>query len=171
MLDVSINFSVALSMDDLKPRPGETVVSFARYESLAAAAMAFASCFTPRDRMDISDWRDAAKMAGYDRMVIHDRDCGDAQEVGNFLSVYRSGECWSRWGFARQGSTIGSWCCLTSMDMGQFGSVHEALSVVLKIGVSAQLGSMLAPIRRQTAVVTELAARRKTCIQRLGSAA
>ena len=162
-----INHSVAFAMDEFQPRVAGTVVSFARHGSLTTAAMAFAACFTPRDRMEVSDYREAAKAVGYDRMVIHDRDYGDAQEVGNFLSVYRRGESWSRWGFARQGRTISSWCCLTSMDMGQFCSLGEALSTVLSIGVPGQVRSMIVPASHRSAVVTELAARRKTCVASL----
>ena len=142
------------------------MISFARAGSLAASAMAYAFRLTPRDRMDISDWQEAARTAGYDRMVIHDRDYGDAQEVGNFLSVYRRGESWSRWGFARQGRTINGWCCLTSTDMGQFGSLGEALGAILGGEVQGML-----PAIHHCAVVTELAARRRVCEPSLGSAA
>ena len=85
--------------------------------------------------MQVGFWREAARDAGYDRMVIHDRDEGDASEVGNFLSVHRSGQAWSRWGFARAGTRIRSWCCLSGADVGEFASLNEALSTVLA-GVS-----------------------------------
>ncbi len=82
--------------------------------------------------MQVSFWQDRARHAGYDRMVIHDRDEGDASEVGNFLSVYLHGQAWSRWGFARCGASVRAWCCLTGADIGEFGSMNEALSVVLR---------------------------------------
>ncbi len=87
--------------------------------------------------MQVAAWQDRAKLAGYDRMVIHDRDEGDASEVGNFLSVYRRGQAWSRWGFARSGARIGAWCCLTGADVGDFASLSDALQSVLT-GVTAE---------------------------------
>ena len=171
MLRKEINHSVALAMDEFQSTVAGTVISFTQRRPSAAAALAFASCLTARDRMDIFDWQEAAKVAGYDRMVIHDRDYGDAQEVGNFLSVYRHGESWSRWGFARQGRTISSWCCLTSMDMGRFASLRDALGAVLNVSVPGQVGSMMVPVNHHGAVVTELAARRKACVASMGSAA
>ena len=65
-------------------------------------------------------------------MVIHDRDEGDAHEVGNFLSVYRHGQAWSSWGFARAGRLIRTWCCLTGADKGEFEGLAEALEAVLE---------------------------------------
>ena len=82
--------------------------------------------------MQVSFWQDRARQAGFDRMVIHDRDDGDASEVGNFLSVYLSGQAWSRWGFARAGASIRAWCCLTGADVGEFASMNEALAAVLR---------------------------------------
>ena len=166
MVKVAINHLAALAMDELQLSVENKVISFALRGSFATAMLASTSRLTPRDRMDISDWRDTARTAGYDRMIIHDRDDGDAQEVGDFLSVYRSGESWSRWGFARQGGAIIGWCCLTSTDTGQFGSLAEALGTVL--GCGAQ---MMLPAIDRSAVVTELAARRRACERSLGSAA
>ena len=120
--------------------------------------------------MDVSDWRDAARTAGYDRMVIHSRDYGDAQEVGDFLSVYRRGQSWSRWGFARQGRFISGWCCLTSMDMGRFDSLNDALGAVLAGRLSVQ-GAILLAAGGHDAVVTQLAVRRGSCTHNLNSAA
>ena len=107
-----------------------TVISFALHASRAPSEVQ-GSCLTPQDRMQVSFWQDRARQAGYDRMVIHDRDEGDASEVGNFLSVYLRGQAWSRWGFARAGSCIRAWCCLTGADIGEFHSMNEALGAVL----------------------------------------
>ncbi len=82
--------------------------------------------------MQVGFWQDRARHAGYDRMVIHDRDEGDASEVGNFLSVHLSGQAWSRWGFSRAGASINAWCCLTGADVGEFASMNEALTAVLR---------------------------------------
>ncbi len=81
--------------------------------------------------MQVSTWQDRARLAGYDRMVIHARDEGDASEVGNFLSVYRKDQAWSRWGFARSGARVRAWCCLTGADVGEFATLGEALQTVL----------------------------------------
>ncbi len=108
-----------------------TVVSFALHAARAPLSL-HGSCLTPQDRMQVGFWQDRARNAGYDRMVIHDRDAGDASEVGNFLSVYLHGQPWSRWGFARSGACIQAWCCLTGADVGEFTSLNEALTSVLR---------------------------------------
>ena len=156
-------------MDEFETKVEGIVISFTR-RMASTTAPANASCFTPRDRMDVSDWRDAARAAGYDRMVIHNRDYGDAQEVGDFLSMSRRGQSWSRWGFARQGRFVNGWCCLTSMDMGRFDSLNDALGAVLAGRASVQ-GAIMLPDTARNAVVTELAARRASCGQSLNSAA
>lgn len=142
-------------MASTQPAPADTVVSFAFHAAKAAQTLQGA-CLTPHDRMQMSAWHDKARLAGYDRMVIHDRDEGDASEVGNFLSVYRRGQAWSRWGFARSGARIRAWCCLTGADVGDFASLSDALHSVLA-GTAAQ---------PRTATVTQLITR-----ARLGSAA
>lgn len=125
--------------------------------------------------MDTSDWHDAARLAGYDRLVIHNRDCGDAQEVGNFLSAYRRGDAWSRWGFARRGAIIRAWCCLTGADVGEFATLTEAFASVLNgLVPERRRKSKIVPIRQaetRSAVVTQLAPRKKACTQGFGSAA
>lgn len=108
-----------------------TVISFALHAA-RVPPVAQGSCLTPQDRMQVGFWQDRARQAGYDRMVIHDRDEGDASEVGNFLSVYLRGQAWSRWGFARSGAYIRAWCCLTGADVGEFTSINEAMTSVLR---------------------------------------
>ncbi len=94
------------------------------------------ACLTPHDRIVVTRWQDRARSAGFDRMVIHDRDDGDASDVGNFLSVYSNGQAWSRWGFARVGLLVRAWCCLTGSDVGQFPTLDDALTAVLENGVA-----------------------------------
>ncbi len=106
------------------------VISFALRAARAPSAL-HGTCLTPHDRIDISAWQERAVLAGFDRMVIHDRDDGDASEVGNFLSVYCCGQAWSRWGFARAGRRLRAWCCLTGADVGEFDSMADALEHVL----------------------------------------
>jgi hypothetical protein len=126
---------------------------------------------TSFDRIEITRWRDQARSAGYDRMVIHERDSGDAQDVDNFLSVYRSGESWSRWGFVRMGEVVRAWCCLSGADVGEFASLAEALRTVL-LG-SPRLQPSRATVvklhRASSAVVTNLQDARFA--RRMGSAA
>ncbi len=121
-----------------------TVISFPVHAARAPTG-AQDSCLTPKDRMQVGFWRDRARHAGFDRMVIHDRDEGDASEVGNFLSVYLRGQAWSRWGFARAGACIRAWCCLTGADVGEFASMSEALTAVLRGSGDIPLGETDGP--------------------------
>lgn len=135
------------------------IVAFA--PRLAAAGPAIhAACLTPRDRMELTELHDAARLAGYDRMVIHDRDDGDAAEVGNFLSVYKRGDAWSRWGFARRGGVIRAWCCLSGRDVGEFDSLREAVMSVLQgMPKTRCIAASIVPLEtsaRRPANVTEL---------------
>ncbi len=116
-------------MVEFQRQVASNVVAFIR--RLSPTGHAPACRLTPRDRMEITGWHDAARLAGYDRLVIHDRDVGDAIEVGNFLSVYRRGDAWSRWGFARSGVSIHAWCCLSGADVGTFDTLGDALNEVL----------------------------------------
>ena len=123
--------------------------------------------------MEMTEWQDAARLAGFDRMVIHDRDEGDALEVGNFLSVHRRGEAWSRWGFAREGAAIRAWCCLTGADVGEFATMSEALTAVLHgMSKATHRRASARPAGRaggRSAVVTDLMPR--IAQRSLGSAA
>ena len=120
---------------------------------------------TPFDRMDICQWHDTIRSAGYDRMVIHEREDGDDGEFGNFLCLHRRGEAWSRWGFARKGALVSVWCCLTGADIGEYASMSAAFEAVLP-------GATI-PARRQPslAIVTDLTPRLRQTASRLGSAA
>jgi hypothetical protein len=123
--------------------------------------------------MDVTGWHEAARLAGFDRMVIHELDNGDAVGVGNFLSVYRRGEAWSRWGFARKDATIRAWCCLTGADVGEFETLGAALAAVLH-GRSGDTGAAkLLPICRtdhRGAIVTDLVPRLSQCRRSLSVA-
>ena len=115
-----------------QPSVAGAIISFALHAARAPSELQ-GSCLTAQDRMQVGFWQVRAREAGFDRMVIHDRDEGDATEVGNFLSVYRRGQAWSSWGFARAGSRLRAWCCLTGTDVGEFTSMDAALATVLKI--------------------------------------
>ena len=98
-----------------------------------------------RDRMDVTIWQESAPRYGYDRLVIHERSSYDAEDVESFLSIYRRGETWSRWGVARRGNSVLAWCAYSGMDVGEFGTVDEALgnlfgagSAVMRQGVVVQ---------------------------------
>jgi hypothetical protein len=82
---------------------------------------------TSRDRIEITCWQQDARRLGYDRLVIHEREWFDSPDVGSFLSIYRMGEPWARWGVARRGMSILAWCSLTGDDFGPFVSVTDAL--------------------------------------------
>jgi hypothetical protein len=81
--------------------------------------------------MDVSYWQESARAFGYDRLVIHERTSCDAPGVDSFISVYRNGDAWSRWGVARCGASVLAWCSLSGADMGRFASVAEALGTLL----------------------------------------
>ena len=80
-----------------------------------------------RDRMEIAVWQSRLRHLGYDRAVIHERGCGDPPELESFLSIYRQGEAFARWGVVRRGASVTAWCSLTGVDVGHFTSVQEAL--------------------------------------------
>jgi len=120
-----------MHMSQTQPEIAGIVIAFAPHAARSPAA-AQGMCLTPLDRIVVTTWQDRARLVGFDRMVIHDRDPGDATEVGNFLSVYRSGQAWSRWGFARHGHVVRAWCCLTLADVGEFSCMAEALEDVLE---------------------------------------
>jgi|GEM_PF-1586067 hypothetical protein len=143
------------------------VVSFAprshhgQVLSHLGAGQSRTTCLTARDRIDVTRWQDRARQCGYDRMVIHDRDALDDMDVGNFLSVYRSGEAWSRWGFVRDGAIIRSWCCLSGADVGEFESLSDSLeSVLLGAPVRRAPAASVVQLHRAAAgVVTEVGSR------------
>ncbi len=86
--------------------------------------------------MEVHRWREQARSFGYDRLVIHERLAGDPPEVGSFLSVYRRGEPWSRFGITRVAGRVLAWCCRTGSDIGRFDSVSAALHALLPVEVS-----------------------------------
>jgi hypothetical protein len=83
-----------------------------------------------RDRMDVATWQESARQFGYDRLVIHERMPLDPEDVDSFLSIYRRGEAWSRWGIARCGATVLAWCSVSGMDVGRYDTVSEALGML-----------------------------------------
>jgi hypothetical protein len=99
---------------------------------------------TSRDRIEVWRWQEEARQLGYDRLVIHDREPFDPPDTDSFLSIYRTGESWSRWGVSRRGSSVLAWCSKTGADLGPFASVSEALMAILP-------GS---PVRRPVSAVS-----------------
>lgn len=120
---------------------GHNVVPFARRANPAAR-------LSIMDRMDVTSWIEPAFAHGYDRLVVHERAAGDPPDVDSFLSIYRRGEAWARWGVARCGASVLVWCALTGTDYGRFASVSEALGAVL---------ADAAPLRRTADVVSAFA--------------
>ena len=142
-------------MAQLQPEVAGNVVAFPQRKIRRAVSSMF--CLTPLDRVDVTVWQDRARLAGYDRMVIHDRDDGDAAEVGEFLSVYRRGDAWSRWGFARVGLAVRAWCCLTGADMGEFDTLGDAFTAVLhRAGAFKARRRKVARTMTSVAVVTRI---------------
>ncbi len=105
-----------------------------------------------RDRMEVAKWRENARNCGYDRLVIHERVAGDPPEVGSFLSVYRRGEPWSRWGVTRMGDGIVAWCCVTGTDVGRFATIEAALLALLPESTMPQAAAAPIPLPTVAAV-------------------
>jgi hypothetical protein len=116
--------------------------------------------------MDLCRWRDAIRIAGYDRMFIHEREAGEDGSFGNFLCLHRRGEAWSRWGFARKGNSVCAWCCLTGVDIGDYPSLSAAFEAVLTTA-----RAQTRPSQPRPANVTHLLPRSRPSANRLGSAA
>jgi hypothetical protein len=87
--------------------------------------------------MDATMWQEAARRHGFDRLVVHERAPDDPPDVESFISLYRRGEQWARWGIARCGSSVLAWCSFTGADVGRFASVADALSALLPCGGQA----------------------------------
>ncbi len=90
-----------------------------------------ATSLSLRDRMDVATWRDPARTAGFDRIIIHERASGDPPEFGSFLGIYRHGEAWARWNVARCGAGVLAWCSRSGADIGRFATVADALDALL----------------------------------------
>ena len=90
-----------------------------------------AARLTWRDRLEGTTWQEPASRAGYDRLVIHERAAGDPPELDSYVSLYRQGEPWSRYGVARFADHVLAWCCRTGRDLGRFPSVTAALRALL----------------------------------------
>ena len=160
-------------MASSQPEVAADIIAFSSY--LHRRIQNLTGCLTPKDRLDLSNWRVAAGLAGFDRMIIHDREEDDASEVGNFLSVYRRGEAWSRWGFARRGAKIRAWCSVSWVDKGEYDTLAQAfedvLGVVGPISAATDI-TVLASTEQRSAVITDLLPRLHACsANRFGSAA
>ncbi len=83
-----------------------------------------------RDRMEVAVWQSRLRHLGYDRVVIHERNHGDPPELESFLSIYREGEAFARWGLARKDDSVWAWHSVTGADVGCFGSVEEAFAAL-----------------------------------------
>jgi hypothetical protein len=147
---------MSFSMGKDQPVVADVVVSF-------PAQSHFAVYLSALDRLDVAAWREPARKAGYDRMVIYERECGDDAAFGDFLCLHRRGEAWSHWGFARRGCVISVWCCLTGADIGDFSSMSGAFEAVLT-GVTIKG-------ERRSGMILDLMPRLRQAADRLGSAA
>jgi hypothetical protein len=83
--------------------------------------------------MEVASWRSVLQPHGYDRLVIHERASCDPPDVDCFLSIYRQGEAWARWGIARCGSSVLAWCSVTGADVGRFSTVGDALRALFPL--------------------------------------
>ena len=144
------------------------IIDFPQYR--AARLHRKSTSLSASDRLDVSNWREVACRAGYDRLVIYEREGTDANEVGNFLSVYRGSEAWARWVFARRGAVIQAWCGVTWADQGEFDTLAQALEAVL--GIAGPASVLVERADHADAVVTDLMPRLRAChASKFGSAA
>ena len=88
-----------------------TVIAFVR--------RARGSAFTPRDRFELERWADGER-----RVVVHE------EQAETFALLYASELPWASWGLSRVDGKVLLWDCVSLEDIGRFGSVAEALSVV-----------------------------------------
>jgi hypothetical protein len=119
-------------------------VVVSQLEVVSAGGQANIVAFAPRaggsarlslsDRMDATTWLEQARRYGYDRLVVHERNPDDPPDIDSFLSIYRHGEVWARWGIARSGGSVLAWCSVSGADVGRFSSVADALSALLCCG-------------------------------------
>lgn len=93
---------------------------------------------TMRDRIKVLAWTEGARSVGYDRVVIRERHPQDDPHIGDFLSIYRTGERWAAWGVARHGASVRVWRSATGADLGEFGTIEEALGAILNAPPGAE---------------------------------
>jgi hypothetical protein len=117
---------------------GATVIPFAGQISRTGLSL--------RDRMEVASWQGRLQPFGCDRMVIHERGPCDPPDLDSFLSIYRKGEAWARWGLARCGSSVLAWCSVTGADIGRFASVGDALGALFPASPNAAPGRPSAQI-------------------------
>lgn len=86
---------------------------------------------TIRDRMRALAWAETVRALGYERVVIRERHPQDEPHIGDYLAIYRAGEPWAAWGVARHGGRLRVWRCATGADLGEFGSIDEALEAII----------------------------------------
>jgi hypothetical protein len=87
--------------------------------------------------MEVAMWQGRLLPFGCDRMVIHERGPCDPPDLDSFLSIYRQGEAWARWGLARCGSSVLAWCSVTGADIGRFATVGDALGALFPVSPGA----------------------------------
>ncbi len=108
---------------DPKP-PTAVIIAFPRAPEAAHKLL-------PNDKAAAREWAFRAVAYGFERIVIHEQQGGQTPEDGDFVLIYRSGECWARWGVARQGDSILLWRCADGAETGIFSSMKEALDTLL----------------------------------------
>ncbi len=79
-----------------------------------------------RDRMEIAVWQPRLRHLGFERVVVHEHGAFDPPELESFLSLYRQGEAFARWGLTRKGDSVVAWNSVTGADVGRFESMEEA---------------------------------------------
>ena len=129
---------------------------------LDLAAYAATNRFTARDRVELEHWTEIAQQRGFDRLVLHERQEGDAADVGNYLAIYAAGCTWASWGLSRRPGGIVAWDSVSGLDRGRFRSMHDALGWILERRSDAIRREPCAAARRGTRDAT-------LCIGRFGN--
>lgn len=91
-----------------------------------------ANRFTVRDRVELLEWEAArSRGRGFSRMVLHEQEPIDGDEVCDILLLYAGEGPWARWGAARLGRSISVWRSADGADLGRFDTMREALGATL----------------------------------------
>lgn len=90
-------------------------------------AVAHGCNLTTLDMLALSRWMRQSELHGYPRTVIEVGDSSGAPEDGGYALVYEPGQCWARWGIARDGAELVVWHCATGADQGRFPKMQAAL--------------------------------------------
>lgn len=92
------------------------------------------NALTYRDQLELDRWRAHLRSCGFSRVEIHTREDIDPPDVENFAALYRAGQAWSEYGFARLGGQVLVWSSAGG-DFGRFPTVSDAMVALLPVAM------------------------------------